>query len=101
MEKKDFLPFCRYYKGEKECPFNDGRGEWWIIEYYGVNAGDKTDKDLSPTMISFIKERIWQSESGCTTTWDEALKRAKELYEKGMWNAGYITDKAADISMTH
>lgn len=25
MEKKDFLPFCRYYKGEKENPYKGGQ----------------------------------------------------------------------------
>lgn len=101
MKREDYLLACRYYKGEKENPFNDGRGEWWVIEQYGVNAEDKTDKGLSPTMIAFIKERIWQSESGWSTTWEEALRRAEELYEKGIWNAGYIADITADISIAH
>ena len=28
MEKKDFLPFCRYYKGEKENPYKSGNIFW-------------------------------------------------------------------------
>lgn len=99
MTKHELIKQCRYYKGEDECPFgvDDGRSVWWKIERYGVGAGDKTDRGLSPTMISYIRERIWQSDSGWTTNWETALNRARELYDKGKWNAGYISDKKADI----
>ena len=97
MEKQELLKFCRYYKGENNCPYTDGRSTWWVIERYGVEAGDKTDQGLSPKMISFIKERIWQSDSGWDTTWEEALSRANELYDKGVWCAGYISYKSATI----
>ncbi len=50
-------------------------------------------------MIAYIKERVWQSDSGWNTSWQEALKRAELLYEIGKWNAGYIADKTADISI--
>ena len=102
MDKKDLIQFCKYYQGEKECPYqaSDGRSIWWKIESYAVQAGDKTDKEtLSPSMIGYIKERVWQSDSGWSTSWEEALKRAEKLYEIGKWNAGYIADKAADISI--
>lgn len=35
MEKKDFLPFCRYYKGEKENPFegkDQNKAMLWFYE---------------------------------------------------------------------
>ncbi len=99
MKKEDLIKLCRYYKGEKECPFHDGRHIWWKLELYAVNAQDKVSYGLSSTMIRYIKERIWQSDSGWTTSWDEALQRAKELYEIGKWNSGYIADKEADISI--
>ncbi|MBR1889446.1 MAG: hypothetical protein IJ816_02335 [Alloprevotella sp.] len=97
--KSDLLQFCRYYKGEDKSPFEDGRSIWWMLERYAVNAGDKTNKDLSPTMINYIRERIWQSDSGWNTNWSEALYRAKTLYEQGKWNAGYIADKSTSISI--
>ena len=102
-KQKQLLKNCRYYKGEKECPrnFTDGQARWWSIECYGVEAGDKTAKGLSPTMIAFIRERVWQSDSGCDTTWDVALERAKELYDLGKWNAGYIASKSANISIAY
>lgn len=97
---KEQIKNCKYYKGEGVCPYPaGGKAIWWSIEFYGVNAGDKIDGGLSQTMIKFIKERIWQSDSGWTTTWREALERAKELYAIGKWNAGYISDKYADIAI--
>lgn len=33
MEKKDYLPFCRYYKGEKENPYKSGnKALFWDYE---------------------------------------------------------------------
>lgn len=35
MEKKDFLKYCRYYKGEKECPYKDtdpNKSMLWFYE---------------------------------------------------------------------
>ena len=103
MTREELIKQCRYYKGEEECPFpaEDGRNRWWSIEAYGVNAGDKTDKGLSPTMINFILYRVWESDSGWNTTKEEAIYRAKELYEIGKWNAGYIADKNAPISIAY
>ena len=99
MEKKDLIQFCKYYNGEENNPYRDGRSVWWSIEKYGIDAGDKQSHELSPKMIAFIRDRIWQSDSGWSTTWEEALARAKELYKIGKWNAGYIADKKADISI--
>ena len=102
MNKKELLKHCKYYKGENECPYpqDDGRSIWWKIESYGVEAGDEMDgKTLSSTMVNYIRERVWQSDSGWNTTWNEAIKRAQSLYDIGKWNAGYIADKSANISI--
>lgn len=33
MDKKDYLPFCRYYKGEKENPYKGGnKALFWDYE---------------------------------------------------------------------
>lgn len=96
MDKKEFANYT-YFKGEDICPFDDVKKSfWWDVERYAYSKGDKKVQDeLSSTMKKFLKERVWQSESGHTTSWDEALKRAQECYIFGMWNAGYITDKDA------
>lgn len=99
MKEKDLIKFCRYYKGGEESPYTDGRDVWWKIERYGVDARDKVTNGLSPKMISFIRERVWQSDSGWSTSWEEALKRANELYDLGKWSSGYISDKSSDISI--
>jgi len=101
MEREKLLKYCRYYKGEEIDPFVDGRSVWWKIESYGVYFGDKTFIELSPTMIDYIRERVWQSDSGWNTTWDEALKRAKELYRLGKWSVGYISQQEANISIAY
>lgn len=103
MKREDLIKNCRYYKGEEKCPFpaDDGRSVWWRIECYGVNADDKIDKGFSPTMINFLLYRVWESDSGWSTTKEEALKRAKELYDLGKWNAGYIANKNANISIAY
>lgn len=83
-----------FFKGEAECPFSDkGRSFWWRVEVYAYDHQDKkVSGELSSTMLSYLKERIWQTPSGWTTSWAEALSRAKYCYKKGVWNAGYITD---------
>lgn len=85
-----------YYKGEKKNPFNPhrewGKNVWWIIESYAVERGDNKEKGkLSKTMLSYIKERVWQSDSQWNTSLEIAIKRAHELYIKGLWDASYIS----------
>lgn len=87
-----------YYKGETECPFYSGKRMWWRIESYAAQAGDKKAAgELSDAMIEFIRERVWQSDSGWDTDWETALKRAKELYRKGLWSASYISERDITI----
>ncbi len=85
-----------YYKGESENPFEDkdfGKAFWWRLEFEAAQPVDKKEKDkLSPIMIHYIREKIWQNESGgWNTSWETALKRAHELYIKGLWCASYIS----------
>lgn len=83
----------RYYKGEPECPF-ETIDIWWRLEKYAAEAHDEkvTDK-ISKTMLKFIKNKVWWSESGApTTSWQEAEKRANELYLAGKWSAAYISE---------
>ena len=96
--REELIKQCRYYKGETECPYTDGRSVWWGIENDAVNRGDKTDKGISKSMWNFILERIWQSDCGWYNDTTRhinrrtAIKRANELYDCGKWGAGYLWD---------
>lgn len=86
----------KYYKGEETCPFaNDtGASVWWRIESYAAENGDeKLPGRLSRTMIEYLRERVWQSDSGWDTTWDEASKRATIMYNRGIWDPSFLNDK--------
>ena len=56
IKKEDLIPFCRYYKGEKECTYKEGnsvlfRG-WekkWIV--FSLSAYSDEQEDLLGTMI--------------------------------------------------
>ena len=85
----------RYYNGEKKSPYikqgEFGKDFWWRIELYAVEYGDHKEKDvLSPTMVHYIKERMW--EGGHNTNWETAVERATELYIKGVWSRAYISN---------
>lgn len=93
-----------YYQGEEDCPFDAGSGKvfWWRIERYAFEAGDqKREGELSETMLSYIREKVWQSDSGApTTSWETGIKRSTELYRLGEWTPVYITDQEARIEAT-
>jgi hypothetical protein len=92
-----------FYKGEEKNPFTgadslSGKSFWWDLERYAFEAGDeKLSGRLSDTMLEFIRERVWQSDSGWDTTWEVGIKRATELYKKGLWSSRYISNKEATI----
>lgn len=89
-----------YYKGEEKCPFDglSGKSFWWELEQYAFeNKDEKLAGRLSDTMLEFIRERVWQSDSGWDTTWEIGIKRATELYKKGLWSSRYICTSSANI----
>lgn len=92
MDKKELLASCRFYKAEKESPFlSSGISFWWRIESYAVERGDKKERDsLSPSMVSFLKQHMWEGDGQHDTTEDEFHKRATELYKAGVWSRSYI-----------
>lgn len=92
--RTDKLKNYKYYKGEKESPFNDdGKSFWWKVESYAFNASDdKREDQLSETMCAFIRERHWQGDTyNANTKWSVALERATEMYLKGVWSGSYLT----------
>lgn len=95
----------KYFKGEDLCPFDAGSGKavWWKIEKYAFEAKDvKYHNTLSETMLSYLRERVWQSDSGApTTSWETGIKRSTDLYKKGLWSAGYICEESATIGSAY
>lgn len=56
MEKKDFLPFCRYYKGEKENPYESGnKALFWDYERAWI---DKSVDEKDDTFGDMLDEYI-------------------------------------------
>ena len=53
MEKKDFLPFCRYYKGEKECP-KDIKISFWEYERAWIDLSVDKDEMLGNMLDEYI-----------------------------------------------
>lgn len=42
MNREELIKQCRYYKGEKQCPFNDNHMEWfWDMERVWVDNNGK------------------------------------------------------------
>ncbi|HBC20903.1 MAG TPA: hypothetical protein DC009_02155 [Porphyromonadaceae bacterium] len=93
MEKSELLKHCRYYKGEKNCPFSDsGRSFWWHLESESVAHGDKKKTgELSPTMWNYLREKMWQGDAQPNTSESEFHERAERLYSLGLWSRSFIT----------
>lgn len=56
MEKKDYLPFCRYYKGEKENPYKSGnKALFWDYERVWIDKSvDEKDDTLGDMLDEYI-----------------------------------------------
>lgn len=56
MEKKDYLPFCRYYKGEKENPYKSGnKALFWDYERAWIDKSvDEKDDTLGDMLDEYI-----------------------------------------------
>lgn len=44
--KSKYLQFCRYYKGEKVCPFTDERLSFWDLEKSWISAYENGQNDF-------------------------------------------------------
>lgn len=104
--KRDRFENYKFFKGEEECPskmFRTGKGVWWMIESIAYdNNDDKKKNELSPSMIKYIKEKVWQRPEGYwDTSWEVALERATELYRKGLWDIGYICENKENLDRAY
>lgn len=54
MKAKDYIRFCRYYKGEPKCPFNDGdAAAFWDYEkvWAELNSDEMNGREYLADMI--------------------------------------------------
>ena len=84
--KKDYLNFCRYYKGEKECPGNKKASFWeyerkWVDlsmskddilgnmldEYIAYGLGDFEKMDNTPITLKALLFNRYSHWMGCDT----------------------------------
>lgn len=100
MTREELINICKYYKGEKECPYEDfGKHFWWVVEMYGVDAKDEIKSNtLSKTMLHYILEHHWDGDCQHNTDKETAIKRATELYNKGLWSGSYICSATYTIN---
>lgn len=52
MQENDLLPFCRYYKGEKENPYDGTKGCLWEYERVWINHYINEDIDYSYRLMT-------------------------------------------------
>lgn len=84
-----------YYKGESKNPFEGkdfGKAFWWELERDAFERGDKKQKrQLSESMVEYIREKMWDGDGQHDISLEVALIRAAELYRLGVWARSYIT----------
>lgn len=55
MEKSNYLPFCRYYKGEKENPYKNGDSNlFWFYEEKWITLSINKDDMLGDMLDEYI-----------------------------------------------
>lgn len=58
MDEKDLLHHCRYYKGEKENPFEGTKKMLWYYEQTWVHLTLSNDEDDSNLLSKALEEYI-------------------------------------------
>lgn len=59
MKPIKFVDFCRYYKGEKECPKNTNE-MFWDYERVWCNENEKpTSEILMPSLDGYIRSGLY------------------------------------------
>lgn len=87
MDKKDFLPFCRYYKGEKENPYKSGnKALFWDYERVWIDLSVDKDEMLGNMLDEYIAAGL--SEFEMRDGIPAALK-ALLFNRYGHWLGGY------------
>lgn len=99
MDKEQLIKFCRFYNGEKECPYNDGthsmfwdyERKWvnfsassnevlddFVTEYQNAMLGKFSNDDNVPISLkALLFNRFSHWNSG---NWDSCSESFKEFY---------------------
>lgn len=56
MDKEQLIKFCRFYKGEKECPYNDGQPQnIWMLERFWVERNNGIQQLLNDNLDLYLQ----------------------------------------------
>ncbi len=58
MNKEDLIKLCRYYKGEKENPYEGDKGMFWYIERGYVDMRVVEDKALADCGSEYMRQGL-------------------------------------------
>jgi hypothetical protein len=59
MTEKELISFCKYYKGEKECPFTDQiKSTFWFYERVWVNDELNCPKAVEEYIDDFALTKV-------------------------------------------
>lgn len=58
MNKKDLLHHCRYYKGEKESPFDGTKNMLWQYEKTWIDLTISDSKEASDLLSKFLEDYL-------------------------------------------
>lgn len=63
MNKKDYLPFCRYYKGESKNPHEKGNSSlFWLYEKIWIEYSANKDDKLGDMLDEYIAANLSEFE---------------------------------------
>lgn len=94
MEKQDLLKFCRYYKGEKESPFDGTKNMLWQYEQSWITLTLSHNDDDSNLLSKILEEYILAGLKDFEKFDDTPLTLKAILYNRfEQWNeGGYFKD---------
>lgn len=68
MDKKDYLQFCRYYKGEEKSPYkNDMQSLLWDYERIWIDLSLKKDDYLGKMLDDYLEAELQDFEKADDT----------------------------------
>lgn len=62
MNRNDYLKFCRYYHGEKECPYKGDKALFWGYELAWIEMSLSKDDALGNMLEEYIRAGLGQFE---------------------------------------
>ena len=89
-----------YFDGGNKSPYIDeGFSFWWKVESYAYSNKDEKEKGkLSDSMITYLRNLHWEGDAQSDTSYEEFIKRASEMYIKGVYDRRYLCDKKRELN---